>query len=258
MLKTRIVPTLLMKEFGLVKGISFDKSRRVGPVLPAFKLYNSRDVDELLLLDTSATSRGSIKFDLIANLSRFCKVPFSVGGGINCFSDASQLIRGGADKIVLNTILYESTDLISDISSTYGVQSVIASIDVTGDTPSTWECLSHSGTIPTGQHPVVWAKRLEEAGAGEILLTSIDRDGTMAGYDVALTKAVSSSVSIPVIASGGAGSYADMFDVISCSSVSAVSAASIFHFTDQTPAQAQTYLSKKGIKIRKNFPNEPS
>jgi cyclase len=252
-LKVRIIPTLLWKDVGLVKGIGFDSWRRVGPVPPAVKVYNTRDVDELVLVDITANRNGSAPdYDSIHDFADNCFVPVTVGGGITDIDHIQRLLRSGADKISINTAAYDHPGLIEDAAMRYGAQCVVASIDVRG-IGGAWECFSHSGTVATGRTPVEWAHELEGRGAGEILLTSIERDGTMDGYDLELIAQVVKGVNIPVIASGGAGSYEHMRQAVQDAGASAVAAASIFHFTEQTPAEAKRYLANAGVAVRANF-----
>lgn len=249
--KIRVIPTLLYKEMGLVKGVAFDSWRRVGTAMQAIKVYNLRDVDELVFLDISATQDGrGPDFDMVDELADECFFPFAVGGGITCEEDVRQLLRVGADKVVLNTVAVEHPELISEISQRFGSQCVIVSIDARRNPDGSYETFIHSGKKPTGQDPVVVAKRCAELGTGEILITSIERDGTMIGYDLELTHDVSEAVSIPVIASGGAGNYEHMAQVLREGKASAVAAASIFHFTQQTPLEAKRYLHERGFNVR--------
>ena len=254
MLKVRIIPTLLWKNVGLVKGIGFNSWRRVGPVLPAVKVYNSRDVDELFLVDITASQENNLPdIDSIADFSVECSVPFTVGGGITEISQILALLHAGADKISINSSAYTNPNLIETAAKHFGAQCIVASIDVKKMDDGTYACLSHSGTVITDKKPVEWAKELADLGAGEILLTSVDRDGTMLGYDLSLIEKVASNVDIPVIASGGAGSYQHMVDAIKEAGASAVAAASIFHFTELTPAGAKAALQQAGIPVRKNY-----
>ena len=254
MLKVRVIPTLLWKNFGLVKGISFDSWRGVGSVLPAIKVYNRREVDELILVDVEANlSNEDFDIESLEDFSQDCFVPLTVGGGLNDASKVQKLLRAGADKVSINTFAYSNPELITEIAKIHGSQCVVSSIDAKKISDDRWECFSHSGTIKTNKTPVEWAKELEDRGAGEILITSIDNDGTMSGYDLALIEKVSLSVDIPVIASGGAGCYQDMIDAVKKSGASAVAAASIFHFTEQTPKEAKIAMSEAGIQIRKNY-----
>ena len=251
MLKVRIIPTLLYKDFGLVKGINFNSSRRVGSVLPVIKIYNQREVDELIFVDINATiTNTSIDLEMIKDISRECFVPLTVGGGIDSCSKVEDLLMSGADKISLNTAAFNNSNLITDIANRFGSQCVVVSIDVRKKNNKEWNCFSHSGSLPRDKDVVAWAKEVENRGAGEILLTSIDNDGTMQGYDLDLIKLVCESVKIPVIASGGARNFNDMRLAITKSGASAVAAASIFHFTEQTPLGLKSGLSNAGIAVR--------
>lgn len=254
MLKVRVIPTLLWKNFGLVKGIGFDSWRRVGPVLPAIKVYNSRDVDELILVDIMASQEGEYPdHDSISDFSEECSVPLTVGGGITSLDQIVSLLHAGADKIAINTAAYLNPALIETAASRFGAQCVVASIDARRFEDGRYVCFSHSATVDTGMDPVEWAKELAERGAGEILLTSIDRDGTMLGYDLDLIERVAMAVDVPVIASGGACNYQNMIDVVKQAGASAVAAASIFHFTEQTPAGAKSAMQAAGIPVRRNL-----
>lgn len=253
MLKVRVIPTLLWKNFGLVKGIGFDSWRRVGPVLPAIKVYNQREVDELILVDIVAHNTGDDPdFETVNDLGQDCFVPLTVGGGIARIDQVGKLLRAGADKVSVNTAAYDNPALVTEVATRFGVQCVVASIDVRREEGG-WKCYSDAGSKPTGKDVVAWARELEARGAGEILITSIERDGTMEGYDLPLIEAVVSEVNIPVIASGGAGNYQHMVEAVVQAGASAVAAASIFHFTEQTPAGAKAALAKAGIPIRSTF-----
>lgn len=254
MLKVRVIPTLLWKQFGLVKGVGFDSWRRVGPVLPAIKVYNQREVDELVLLDIVAhRSDDDPDFESIDEFGQDCFVPLTVGGGITRMAQVQRLLRAGADKVSLNTVSYSRPELVSEIAKRHGVQCVVASIDVRSQADGGWRCFSHAGKQATGREVVAWARELQDRGAGEILITSIERDGTMQGYDLALIEAVVRAVSIPVIASGGAGSYQHMVEAVTQAGASAVAAASMFHFTEQTPAGAKAALAAAGVPVRQAF-----
>jgi imidazole glycerol-phosphate synthase subunit HisF len=252
-LKVRVIPTLLWKKFGLVKGIKFDSGRRVGPVLPAIKIYNSRDVDELILLDVCASSDGvAPDFESIEDFSEECFIPFSVGGGITSIEYARRVLRSGADKISINTAAFTNPKLIEEIANSFGSQSIIASIDARRSGENHWTCYSRSGVTNERVDVITWSKVVESMGAGEILITSIDCDGLMQGYDLDLISAVVNSVNIPVIASGGAGCYQDLIDAVVVSGASAVAAASMFHFTEQTPLEAKRVMQQSGIPVREN------
>lgn len=253
MVKVRVIPTLLWKGVGLVKGARFDSWRRVGSVLPAVRVYNQREVDELILLDISATIDGSQPdIDELADLGSDCFVPLTFGGGINDAGQVRRLLRSGADKVSVNSAAYTNPDLIQDIADRHGSQCVVVSIDARRTATGRWDCFSHAGTRHTALDAVDWARRMQDAGAGELLVTSIDRDGTMEGYDLDLIASVSAAVSIPVIASGGAGSYADMVAALH-SGASAVAAASIFHFTELTPAGAKDAIADAGFATRVTY-----
>ena len=249
MLKTRIIPTLLYKDHGLVKGTSFDSWRRIGTALPAIKIYNSRQVDELIFVDISAsTENRTIDFEIIDQLADDCFMPLTVGGGIKTINDIKSLLLAGADKVSINSAALKNPKLISDSANRFGSQCIVVSID-TKKTNSYQVCIN-SGREPVDVDPIKWAMEVEMLGAGEILLTSINNDGTMQGYDLDLIKKITSAVKIPVIASGGAGNYNDLYLAITTGGASAVAAASMFHFTEQTPIGAKQYLREKGIPVR--------
>jgi cyclase len=251
MLKTRIIPTLLIKDVALVKGERFDSWRRVGAPMQAVKVYNTRDVDELIVLDIDATREGrEPDYDLIGSLARECFVPLCVGGGVRSVDTVRCLLRSGADKVCINTAAYESPGLIRDVAESFGAQCVVAGIDARVSNGG-YECYRDCGRTSCGCEPGEWARELEALGAGEILITSVERDGTMAGYDLDLTEQVSSNVEIPVIASGGAGSYEDMLQAVRRARASAVAASSLYLFTQSTPLEAKTYLAARGVPVRR-------
>ncbi|MBU0910037.1 MAG: imidazole glycerol phosphate synthase cyclase subunit [Proteobacteria bacterium] len=251
MLKVRIIPTLLYKNFGLVKGISFDSWRRVGSALQTIMVYSMREVDELIFLDITATGeQRDPDFEVVDDLADDCFMPLTVGGGIQTIDHVRQLLMMGADKVAINTGAVRNPQLIKDIANRFGSQCAVVSIDYKTHANGVHEIFTHSGTRATGLSPVTFAQQAEEMGAGEILLTSIDRDGTMQGYEPDCLRQVSKSVSIPVIASGGAGNAEDMYLAIDRGKASAVAAASIFHFTEQTPLEMKHYLRGKNIPVR--------
>ncbi len=250
MLKTRIIPSLLWKDFGLVKGVGFDSWRRVGPIVPAVRVYARRDVDELLVLDIAASQKGSgPDYELVSEVADEATVPLTVGGGVSSEDHVARLLESGADKIVINTAAYDDLRLIERCAHRFGAQCIVLSIDYRS-TPSGPKCYSHSGTLATDWSPPEWARIGEESGAGEILLTSIERDGTMQGYDVATLLSVTSAVTVPVIASGGAGAPTDMLAAVQQGHASAVAAASIYHFTQQTPREMRDFLRENGVPVR--------
>ncbi|RJP78195.1 MAG: imidazole glycerol phosphate synthase subunit HisF [Desulfobacteraceae bacterium] len=251
MLKVRIIPTLLWKDLGLVKGIAFDSWRRVGTVLPAVKVYNMREVDELIVLDiTASREHREPDYEAVAEFSGDCFVPLTIGGGIREMDHIKKLLRSGADKIAINSAAYDDPELITRAAMHFGSQCVVASIDARKSDDGAHYCYSLCGSKPMGREVVAWAMELERLGAGEILITSVENDGTMNGYDLDLLRKVSENVGIPVIASGGAGNYQHMADAVSIGKSSAVAAASMFHFTEQTPLSAKQFLQENGIPVR--------
>lgn len=251
MLKVRVMPTLLHRDYGLVKGIKFDSWRRTGSAMQQIKVYNLREVDELVFVDITATRQGrEPDYDLIDDLADDCFMPMTVGGGISTIDHARRVLQVGADKVAVNSGAISNTSLITAIANKFGSQCVVVSIDYKLHENGTREIFTHSGTKSTGVDPVEFARHAESLGAGEILLTSIDRDGTFTGYDLECIQKVSASVSIPVIASGGADSYEHMRQAIVEGRASAVAAASIFHFTHLTPLKAKHYLAEHGIPVR--------
>lgn len=251
MLKIRVMPTLLFRDVGLVKGVGFDSWRRTGSALQAIKVYNMREVDELVFLDITATPNGrGPDFAQIDELADECFMPMTVGGGVRRVEHIAQLLSVGADKVAINTAAVENPGLIAEGSRAFGAQCIVISIDVFRHPDGRCEVFTRCGKHPTGLDPVGWARQAEEQGAGEILLTSINRDGTFEGYDVELTKQVTDAVRIPVIASGGAGNYQHMADVLKEGGANAIAAASIFHFTEQTPREAKLFLKERGFRVR--------
>lgn len=257
MLKVRVIPTLLWKNFGLVKGIGFDSWRRIGSALPAVKVYNTRDVDELIFMDiTASAEQTTIEKEVISDFSDECFMPLTVGGGIKNINDVKNLLHAGADKILINTAAYSNPEIIKKIALRFGSQCIVAGIDAKHSHSNNYTTFSHAGKVATGKDPVNWAKLLADNGAGEIIITSIDRDGTMQGYDLKLIELIVNAVDIPVIASGGAGTYSHMSDAILKAGASAVAAASMFHFTEQTPTGAKYALDAAGIPVRKHYSAE--
>src|SRR5262245_52431478 len=251
MLRVRVMPTLLYKDLGLVKGVGFDSWRRVGSLMQAIKVYNMRDVDELIFLDISATNAGrSPDFQLVDDFADECFMPLTVGGGVRGVEDVRRLLAVGADKVALNTAAVQDPDIVAQIAQRFGSQCVVVSIDARPIGEGRYEIFSNAATRATGLDPAEFARVVETRGAGEILLTSIPRDGTMTGYDLDLLQRVTQAVSIPVIASGGAGNYEHMVQALQVGGASAVAAASLFHFTQQTPKEAKRFLAHRGISVR--------
>ncbi len=251
MLKTRVIPTLLWKNEGLVKGVGFDSWRRIGAVLPAIKVYNMREVDELMLLDISASLENrEPDYDSVSEYSAECFVPLTLGGGVCNIEIIRKLLLAGADKITINSAAFEKPALITQAAERFGSQCIVVSIDAKKKADGSYECYSRGGAKPTGKEVGVWAQEVEQRGAGEILITSIEKDGTMQGYDLELIRQVTQRVKIPVIASGGAGHLEHFLEAVQQGKASAVAAASIFHFTERTPLEVKQYLSQNGILVR--------
>lgn len=251
MLKIRVMPTMLYKDYGLVKGRGFDSWRRTGSLMQTVKVYNMREVDELVFVDIAATSEGrEPDYALVDDFADDCFMPLTVGGGVRTLEQVGKLLAVGADKVAINTAAVETPDLIDQIAKRYGAQCCVVSIDYRRPAGGKAEVFTRSGSKATGLDPVRLAQDCAARGAGEILLTSIERDGNFEGYDLETTRAVSEAVKIPVVASGGCGNYDHMADVLSKGKASAVAAASIFHFTEQTPLEAKRHLAAKGFRVR--------
>lgn len=251
MLKTRIIPTLLWKGYGLVKGTGFDSWRPIGAVLPAIKVYNARHVDELLLLDIAATKEGrEPDYESIDEFTSECFVPLTYGGGIASLDHIRKALLAGADKVCLNTAAVEDPELVRSASDRFGAQCVVVSIDARKRANGQYECCIRNGTQPTEKTPAQLAREMEQAGAGEILLASVERDGTLEGYDVELLRSVSEAVSLPVIASGGCSGYENMYKALIEGGASAVAAGALFSFTECTPLEAKRHLQRRGVPVR--------
>ncbi len=257
MLKTRLIPTLLLKNGRLVKTIKFQTvqdglGHDVGHHVKAPMVYDAQLADELIYLDMHATieGRGTEQLrNVVAQVVGECFMPLTAGGGISTMEDIRGLLKAGADKVSVNSAALGNPGFISEAAGSFGSQCIVVSIDCRRRNGG-WEVYSHSGTRPTGLDPVDWARKAADAGAGEILLTSIDRDGTCEGYDLPLIRMVSDAVTIPVIASGGVGKLRDLVEGITDGHASAVAAASLFHFTDQSPIKAKAFMKRYGINVR--------
>lgn len=250
-LAIRIIPSLLYRGHTLVKGEKFGSWRSVGVLTQAVKIYEQRNVDELLLLDVSATQEGRAPdYDTISRLTSGCFMPMAVGGGVRTLADAKALLRAGADKVVMGVKAYRDPIEVNRIVESLGSQALVVSIDVKEN--RVW---IDSGRIRTAVDPVRYAQLLAGMGVGEILVTSIEREGTLTGYDISLIRAVAHAVDVPVIAHGGCSGYADMHLAISAGA-SAVAAGALFQFTNATPAGAAEYLAEHGIEVRRPNPEE--
>ena len=250
MLKLRIIPLLLVDGPNLVKGAEFDNWRRVGTLVPALNVHNSRDVDELLLVDAGASRRGvSFNLNILRQARGRCFVPLAAGGGVTTLEQASAVIEAGADKVVLGSVIGESMELVTSVAERFGSQAVVAALDVVGDGPN-WRTRTHGGSREISTPLLDRARQAEDAGAGELLINSIDRDGKMSGYDLECLDEVVNRVTVPVIASGGAGSVAHCVELFESVGVSAAAAGSLFQFTEVTPAEIRSALSKRGYPVR--------
>ena len=248
MLKTRVIPILTIKDLRLVKSVQFADHRNIGSYIAAVRVFNSRDVDEMVVLDLDAAETG-VKKELLREISKECFMPLTIGGGIKTLDDIQTILKVGADKAVINTAALERTEFITEAARRFGSQCVVVSIDAKKNKNS-YEVFGRGGTHATGKKPHEWARESEAHGAGEILLTSIDHDGMMDGYDIDLVHSVSSVVDVPVIAAGGAGNLNDCMSVLQKGNASAVAAASIFQYTQITPRAIKEYLAKAGIEAR--------
>lgn len=235
----------------MVKGTRFGDFRDVGAPVTTAKIYDAQGADELVFLDIAASQEGrDILLEVVGKVADACFMPLTVGGGVRTLADFRNLLLVGADKVAINSAAVETPALISEAAKRFGAQCVVVSIDYKRGASGRPEVWTHAGTSPTGLDPVAWAARAAAAGAGEILLTSIDREGTSAGYDVETTRAVADAVEVPVIASGGVGSLQHFVEGLREGGASAVSAGSIFHFTDQSVIKAKTYMKQAGVDVR--------
>lgn len=252
MFTKRIIPCLDIDNNRVVKGTNFVDLRDAGDPVEVAKVYNEAGADELVFLDITASSDGrETVVDLVRRVAEQVFIPFTVGGGIRTVDDFREILRNGADKVSVNSAAIDNPDLIRDASNKFGSQCVVVAIDAKrNEDGKTWNIYKHGGRIDTGIDAVSWAMRAEELGAGEILLTSMDCDGVKDGYDIELTKAISDSVSIPVIASGGAGKEEDFYEALTTGGADAALAASLFHFKELEIKEVKEYLKSKGVSVR--------
>ncbi len=250
MLKIRIIPSLLFNGSNLVKGKQFDSWRTIGSVFQNIKLYSLRNVDELIFLDITAYQNKKIDFDLIDDFADECFMPLTVGGGIRSINDIEEALRRGADKVSINSAGIKNQKLIENAVRYFGSQCIILSIDYKRNEKGIKKIFINSEKKLTEIDLYDYIKTFEKIKPGEILLTSVDHDGMMNGYDIETIKDINQSCNIPIIASGGAGTAEDIYNVIKETNVQAVAASSIFHFTEITPSNVKDYLSSKGLKVR--------
>lgn len=250
MLKTRIIPCLDVKDGRVVKGINFENLIDAGDPVSQANFYYKEGADELCFLDISATNENrSTMFEMVEKVANSCFIPFTVGGGVKSIDDFLNLLNCGADKVSLNSSAIKNPQLIQDSAKKFGSQCVIVAIDAKKTAKGNYEIFTHGGKKETGIDAIKWAQYVTELGAGEILLTSMDKDGTKSGYDLELLKEITSKVSVPVIASGGVGNLQHLVDGIN-SGASAVLAASIFHFKQYSIKEAKEFLAQNKIAVR--------
>lgn len=254
MLTHRIIPCLDIDRGRVVKGINFLQLRDAGDPVEVARRYEEDGADELVFLDISASHEGrDILLEMVQRVSEEIFMPFTVGGGIRTLEDATRLIQAGAEKVSINSAAVLNPGLITEVSEKFGRCATVVNIDprrVQRDGEEIWEVHINGGRKPTGLQAVEWARRVEELGAGEIVLTSMDADGTKNGYDIPMTKAVSEAVSIPVVASGGAGSPEHLYQVLTEGKADAALAASIFHYNEYGIPATKAYLAERGIPVR--------
>jgi len=251
MLAKRIIPCLDVTAGRVVKGVSFVELRDAGDPVEIAKRYDEQGADELTFLDITASSddRGII-FRIIEQVAEQVFIPLTVGGGVREVQDVRNLLNAGADKVSINTSAVVNPQLVADASARYGSQCIVVAIDAKQVAPGRWEVFTHGGRKATGLDAVEWAKKMQTLGAGEILLTSMDRDGQKNGFDLQLTRAVTDALEIPVIASGGVGNLQHLADGVKQGGADAVLAASIFHFGEYTVQQAKQFMDEQGIEVR--------
>ena len=251
MLTKRIIPCLDVTAGRVVKGVNFVGLRDAGDPVEIARRYDTQGADELTFLDITATSDGrDLILHIIEDVASQVFIPLTVGGGVRAVADVRRLLNAGADKVSMNSSAVTNPDLVSDAAAYYGSRCIVVAIDAKQTTPGKWEVFTHGGRTATGMDVVDWAIEVAKRGAGEILLTSMNRDGSKDGFDLELTAAVSKAVSVPVIASGGVGNLQHLVDGITKGHADAVLAASIFHYGEFTVGQAKEYMASQGIPVR--------
>ena len=251
MLKVRIIPCLDVKNGRTVKGVNFVDLIDAGDPVEQAKIYDSQGADELTFLDITATheNRETI-FDVVNRTAEQCFMPLTVGGGIRQVEDIRKMLLAGADKVSINTAAVHRPEFVSEAAEKFGAQCIVVAIDAKSTGPDEWEIFTHGGREPTGIDAIEWAKRMADLGAGEILLTSMDRDGTRSGFDIELTRTLADAVTVPVIASGGVGTLDHLVAGVRDGHASAVLAASIFHFGEFSIPEAKAHMAAAGVAVR--------
>lgn len=250
-LAKRIIPCLDVTAGRVVKGTNFVDLRDAGDPVEIARRYDEQGADEVAFLDITASSdQREIILHVVESCAAQVFIPLTVGGGVRSISDVRRLLNAGADKVSINTAAVENPELVAEAAAKVGNQCIVVAIDAKQSAPGAWQVYTHGGRRNTGIDALAWARRVQELGAGEILLTSMDRDGTRNGFDLALTRAVSDAVEVPVIASGGVGNLQHLADGVTEGRANAVLAASIFHFGEYTVRQAKEYLRERGIEVR--------
>jgi len=251
MLSKRIIPCLDVTAGRVVKGVNFVELRDAGDPVEIARRYDDQGADEITFLDITATSdERDLILHIIEDVASQVFIPLTVGGGVRAVADVRRLLNAGADKVGMNSAAVANPDLVSDAAAKYGSQCIVVAIDAKQTQPGLWEVFTHGGRKNTGIHAIAWAEEVAKRGAGEILLTSMDRDGTKNGFDLELTRAVSDAVSCPVIASGGVGTLQHLADGITKGHADAVLSASIFHFGEHTVVEAKRLMASQGIPVR--------
>ncbi|MBM3488202.1 MAG: imidazole glycerol phosphate synthase subunit HisF [Alphaproteobacteria bacterium] len=251
MLKVRIIPCLDVKDGRTVKGVNFVDLVDAGDPVEQAKLYDAEGADELCFLDITASHENrATLYDVVARTAEACFMPLTVGGGVRAVEDIRTLLLAGADKVSINTAAVHRPEFVREAAEKFGAQCIVVAIDAKAVAPGKWEIFTHGGRRPTGLDAVAWARRMADYGAGEILLTSMDRDGTRAGFDLDATRAVADAVPIPVIASGGVGTLEHLVEGVTRGHASAVLAASIFHFGTFRIRDAKRRMAAAGVAVR--------
>lgn len=251
MLTKRIIPCLDVTDGRVVKGTNFINLRDAGDPVELAAYYDEQGADELVFLDITASAQGrKTMLEMVYRTAGEVFIPYTVGGGISTLEDIRDILSAGADKVSINTAAVQNPELVAKSAGRFGSQCIVVAIDARQVGPQKWEVHIHGGRTPTGLDAVEWARRVEELGAGEILLTSMDRDGTKDGYDIPLTRAIADAVRIPVIASGGVGTLEHIAEGLTAGGADAALAASIFHFGEYSIRQVKEYLHERGIPVR--------